>query len=112
MLIQDLVSRYSNNERPVSFFAGYAVLDTNALLLPTDPVPDITLLTDITISEWAIIRPLFILYVERENALHLEASRGMGVDVFGRTTSEISSDIQQLEEKIPFLAFSQPVVTV
>jgi len=129
MTIDELVTRYTNSERPVgnvidiltveaqaiaavSFYAGYAALNMNAALLPTDPVPVIDVTSDISVSEWAIIRPLFMLYVERENALHLEASRGMGIDVFGRTTSEISSDIQMLEDKIPLLAFSQPVVSV
>jgi len=72
---------------------------------------DIDLNYCITDSEWAIIRPLFDLYVERENAIHLEASRGMGVDVFGRSVSEINSDIAQKESELPRLAFDEPVFT-
>ena len=32
---------------------------------------------DLSDSEWALIRPLFLLYVERETALHLEDTRGL-----------------------------------
>lgn len=83
------------------FYAGYAeilsipgVVDENTVL---------------SLSEWAIIRPLFLLYVERETALQLEASRGLGVDVFGRTSSEVAADIALLEAKIPKDAFFQGI---
>lgn len=68
--------------------------------------------TDITISEWSLIRPLFLLYVEREAALQLEASRVMGADVFGRSSSEISGEILQVESEMPHKAFWWPVITV
>ena len=63
-------------------------------------------------DEWAIIRPLFDLYVERENAIYLEASRGVGIDVFGRTVSEVNADIAAEEAELPNLAFDEPIVTV
>lgn len=114
------------------FYSGYAVLSTNfdqqiarlpllektiigtvAWQVITAPTayPAITSLTNLSVSEWAIIRPLFLLYVERENAIQLEASRGMGVDVFGRSSSEVAGDITQMELTMPHnaslsLAFS------
>lgn len=63
--------------------------------------------TELTNGEWALIKPLFMLYVERENARALEASRGNGVDVFGRTVSEIAPEITQYESiDLPRLSFS------
>ena len=58
-------------------------------------------------SEWGAIKPLFTLYVERENARALEASRGQGVDVYGRDVNTIEGDIRQYETvDLPRLAFS------
>ena len=88
----------------VAFYAGFAVLTDDA-----NPIGDAL---DVTESEWAIIRPLFALYVEREQALQLEATRGLGADVFGRSTSEISADIERKEADLPRLAFLQPVFSV
>lgn len=115
-----------------NFYAGYAVLAANfdaqiaqlpalvpsvtsfvagqTITAPTD-YSEITEATNLTTSEWALIRPLFMLYVERENAIQLEASRGMGVDVFGRSSSEVAGDIMQMELTLPHnaalsLAFS------
>ena len=82
----------------------------NALPVPVTDWVDA--LTDVTQQEWGVIKPLFILYVERENAIHLEASRQLGVDVYGRQSSEISQEITQMEEAIPRLAFYQPVISV
>ena len=104
------------------FYAGYAIMsyarkaaeeseDDNAEP-ELSTACDITRSTDVTLSEWAIIRPLFILYVERETALNLEASRGMGVDPYGRTSSEISGDITQYEQEMSHKAFMEPAVTV
>lgn len=67
---------------------------------------------DLNLSEYALIQPLFQLYVELENAISLEASRGLGVEVFGRTTSEINQDILQWEQSLPKAAFMEPVVSI
>ena len=56
-------------------------------------------------SEWAIISDLWHLYMERDQAKQLEASRGLGADVFGRSTSEIESDIRMEHEALPQRAF-------
>lgn len=99
------------------FYAGYArmafawaALDADPEL--TDPDAPITADTLTSDSEWALIGPLFALYLERENAIMLEASRGLGVDVFGRAVSEIATDITLKEQEMPRAAFMAPVQTV
>lgn len=67
---------------------------------------------DLTPSEYAIIRPLFDLYCELENAMGMEASRSLGIEQYGRATSEIQAEITQQEELLPKRAFYQAVVTV
>lgn len=128
-----LSRRYFENERPIGIVLEAEEVDAQALaaavmysgygglssLLPSghdgvigEGAASIQLATEINASEWAVIRPLFVLYVERENAIRLESSRGLGVDVFGRSTSEIASDIALMEGDLPKKAFRQPVVTV
>jgi hypothetical protein len=99
-----------------TFYRGFALLEEHWGRLEDDPLaPPLmeldgnTLLTD---SEWALIKPLFLLYVERETALMLEASRGLGVDVFGRATSEIAGDITAIEQEMAHRAFVYPAFTV
>jgi hypothetical protein len=60
---------------------------------------------DLDPSEWAIIKPLFDVYVERENASHIEASRAMGVEIFCRAVSEIQVDVNEREREMPKMAF-------
>jgi len=67
---------------------------------------------DLTPSEYALIRPLFDLYCELENAMGMEASRSTGIEQYGRATSEIQAEITQQEELLPKRAFYQAVVTV
>src|SRR5258706_12747574 len=91
-----LATNFATNERPdglpfdngvvlaqaiaaTRMYAGYA---TPASHEGVSPAPEIDANTEISVSEWALIRPLFILYVEREAALYWEASRGSGVDGF------------------------------
>lgn len=122
----DLAQAFATQERPAGnllddaavlaqaiaaarFYAGYAQLRAHS---GVDPVPAIAGDTAITTSEWALVRPLFILYAERETALQLEASRGMGIDPYGRSASEIAADIAQAEADMPRRAFFQPIVTV
>lgn len=75
---------------------------------PALPIKKLTLIdedTDLTTGEWALIRPLFVLYVDRENAILLEASRGVGADPYGRSASEVAADIQREEEALPGKCF-------
>lgn len=47
--------------------------------------------------EWAVIRPLFLLYVERETALYLEAAQVLGVTLFGRGSEAVQKAIAAAE---------------
>lgn len=80
------------------------------------PVKDLCLIdadVELTVGEWAIISPLFSLYVEKENAIRLEASRGMGTDPYGRSVAEVAGDIERQEnEVIPAKAFRAALITV
>lgn len=100
--------------KAVRFFAGYATL-AHFASQPTPITPTVTQIDStvaLTTSEWAIIQPLFNAYADHENALRLEASRGLGVDVYGRSSSELSAEIKQLELDLPRKAFYQPFVGV
>lgn len=135
MLLSELVTGYMDNapvgmllDRPfverclkkaVRYYCGYAKLTAGDLA--PDQIHDTIDATngiggaqdfEINPSEYAIIRPLFELYVEHENAMQLEASRGLGVDVFGRPVSEIQQDINQREQDLPKAAFMEPVETI
>jgi hypothetical protein len=96
--------------------AGEAAPATEPDMVPALPIRDpaeISGETALTVGEWAVIRPLFLLYVERENALRLEASRASGLEVFGRSVSEVNNDITQMEnEVLPAKAFSYAVIEV
>lgn len=124
--LADLAQTFATQERPAGnlldeetvlaqavaatrFYAGFAALRAHE---GVTPVPDIDGDTAITTSEWALIRPLFLLYAERETALQLEASRGMGIDPFGRSASEIAAEVAQAEADMPHRAFYQPIITV
>jgi hypothetical protein len=130
--IFDLVTDFMTNQRPVGnlldadivtaqclaatlYYAGYSDLAEWRNLPVTDPItayPDIAETTVLNESEWAIIKPLFMLYLERENALYLESSRGMGVEQFGRTSSEVIGDINNYELEMPHKAFCYEIETV
>ena len=86
--------------------------DAGLLPIPPVVVESIVGSTQIDGSEWAIIRPLFELYVEREQAIHLEATRQMGSEVFGRLVSEVQQDINQRHEEVKQAAAYQPVLSV
>lgn len=125
--IDALVDNFLMNERPdsivldpatvltkavaaIEFYAGYANLEVNDGVDP--PLPAIDANTDISYSEWALIKPLFILYLELETSTQLEASRGLGVDVFGRSSSEVQQEIAQYQMELPQKAFLQAIITV
>lgn len=63
-------------------------------------------------SEWGVIEPLWHLYMERERALMVEATRMMGDVSHGRMSSEIQADINLYESDMHIKAFVFPVVTV
>lgn len=80
--------------------------------VPPTPYPDITESTLLTVSEWGVVRALFLLYVEYETAILMEASRGMGIEAHGRQSSEVMADISTLEQSLPSLAFQRDVITI
>lgn len=92
--------------------ANRLVPQPTALPFPPIGLETITVDTEVTASDWALIRPLFLLYCEREQALMLESSRVMGVDVFGRSSSEVQQDITTYEAELPQKAFIQPAFTI
>ena len=125
--LADLAKSFAEDERPAGnllddasvlaqasaatrFYAGFAALRDHDVKEP--PEQSIDGDTGITTSEWALVRPLFLLYMERETALQLEASRGMGADPFGRSSSEVAIEITQLESEMPRKAFYQPIITI
>lgn len=115
-LLLDLLTLTTIFLSAVRFYAGYADLDavfvdSLGVITPVD-IDSIDKDTDITNSEWAVIKPLFLLYIEREQSTMLEASRGMGFDVYGRSSSEIDSEIKQCEDDMPKKAFSQLIVSI
>lgn len=104
-------------KKAVRFYCGYARLSetpTTEVHTPinaeneTDGDQDF----ELTPSEYAVVRPLFELYVEMENSASLEASRAMGLDAYGRGVSEVSQDIRTYETDMPRQAFLQGIETV
>ena len=131
MLISDWVAKFQE-QRPVgvllddeqvtalfieaaNHYSGYGSLEAHLAIDPladAKTYPEITAATDITVSEYAVINQLFLLFVERETALQLEASRGLGIDQFGRTTSEIEGDIANFLLELPHKAFQVDAFSV
>ncbi|SFL23842.1 hypothetical protein SAMN05216302_10468 [Nitrosomonas aestuarii] len=91
------------------FYAGYAAIESHADL---DPAPAISPDTEISNSEWSVIRPLFVLYTEKESAIQLEATGMLGVGMHGRSSSEVGQEITQIEMEMPKRAFVQDIITV
>lgn len=93
-----------------------AVPDDEPIILGALPVKVLELIdadTILTVGEWGIIRPLFVLYVERENSMRLEASRVMGSDPYGRGSAEVIAEIERMEtETIPQRTGSHALIGV
>lgn len=102
---------YESALRAVRFYAAYGSIRSIAddPAFPIRKILAISIETEVTVSEWALIMPLFVLYVEEQNAYRLEASRTGGLDPYGRQVGEIKSEIQTVEEQMAARAFCQPV---
>lgn len=79
--------------------------------------PDISLVeiggdTDVTNEEWSIIRPLFELYCEKDNAMLISAAGAGGIESFGRSVAEVEGDIAGYLERLPAIAFSADIVII
>lgn len=72
----------------------------------------ISMATVLTLGEWSLVRPLFVLYAEREQGAMLEASRASGIEFYGRSVAEIAADIKDTEDRMSERAFVRAIVTV
>lgn len=125
MKLNDIVKQFLQEERSVavlldepqvealarsavSFYCGYADLAS----CPNTSLADITATTELSISEWAVIKPLFLLYVERETALQTEATGMQGVAGYGRNSSEVNGEIANYERELPQKASSSAAFTI
>jgi hypothetical protein len=91
------------------FYAGWAAMsDTATGAGPFSVTGD----TFVTNDEWAIISPLFHLYCDRENAVVIEASAASGLPPMGKSSSEVSSEILQVEEALPLKAYVEPAWSI
>lgn len=88
-------------------FCGYAVL-ASAQSAGGPGGGDV----DLSDSELAVIQPLWMLYMEKENAMALEASKSQGAELFGRSVSEVVPSILEYELALPRLAFSFAIRSV
>jgi hypothetical protein len=68
--------------------------------------------TDLTIGEWALVRPLFELYAERENAMRISTASAGGIESFGRTVAEIEGDISAYLSALPERCYDAEIITV
>jgi hypothetical protein len=95
-------------------FAAYSRFTTppDGWTATSRPLSSINEGLSLTASEWGVIEPLFVAYTDHENALRLEATRGLGLDVFGRSASEIAQQIETLERELPKAAFSAKPVSI
>ena len=74
---------------------------------------EITAQTELTISEWGVVKPLAELFAERESALIQESSRVASHEPYGRSSAEIQSDITNYRiEYMRKFAFSMPPTTI
>jgi hypothetical protein len=94
--------------KAVRFYAGWGEITAMA----EAGTEVVTTSTELSLSEWGVIGPLFYLYAEKEQATQMEATQVMGMTAFGRTSSEIASEITTMETEIPAKAFSFGVITV
>ena len=119
VLTEEQIARHLRDA--VRQYCGYArltsaqSLDTVHSDLYTTATPDTApsaVDVDLTHSELAIIRPLWLLYIEKENAMALEASRSQGADPYGRNTAEVTQSILDYELSLPRLTFVYEVRSI
>lgn len=67
---------------------------------------------DLSHGELSLIKPLWLLYLEKENSMALEASRTQGAELFGRAVSEVQASITDYETRLPGLAFAEDWISV
>ncbi|TDR30343.1 hypothetical protein [Hydromonas duriensis] len=90
-------------------YAGWAQLQS--LVDSANPVIDGQCV--ITLSEWAVIKPLAYLLCEKETALMHELSKMMSHEPAGRSSSEIENDITNFRnEYFRQWAFNYPCASI
>ncbi|MGE8046058.1 hypothetical protein ACQKO6_17880 [Pseudomonas monteilii] len=94
-----------NLQEAVTAYCGYRRL-TNAR--PESDDQDF----DLTDSELALIKPLWHLKNDRENASAFEVSRAQGAEPFGRSVAECDVAIAEYLLALPAKAFSFEVVSI
>lgn len=94
------------------FYAGYCDLLIDIENKRETTLKSINGETIISVAEWANIRPVFLLYIERETALLNEATGMQGVSGYGRTSSEVDSEITRLEETFYMIAAYREAKTI
>jgi hypothetical protein len=107
--LRDAVRQYCGYARLTS---AQSVDDVHSVLDDASGSTPVAVDVDITHSELAIIRPLWLLYIEHENAMALEASRSQGADPYGRSTPEVKQSILDYERSLPQLTFSYEVRSI
>lgn len=68
--------------------------------------------TQLTFSEIEVIRPLWMLFNEKEISGMMELSRGMGVEQAMRSVAEVEMAIAEYQMRLPDLAFYEPVRSI
>lgn len=117
------VDRFIEEERPIGIVIGADVVLAQAVsaasyyatyesIAEQEPGSDVDSETLISAAEWEQIRPLFLLYVEREQAKYLESANVMGLMPSGRSLAEIEADIRTEQETLPGKVFSCEIFTV
>jgi len=116
VLTEEQITRHLRDA--VRQYCGYArltsaqSLDTVHSDLYTPGTDPVAVDVDLTHSELAIIRPLWWLYIEKENGTALEASRSQGADPWGRAVAEVAQAITDYEARLPSLTFIYEVRSI
>lgn len=106
--LRDAVRQYCGYSRLAS---AQSVDGVHSELYTPDDTPA-PLDVDLTLSELGIIRPLWLLYIEKENAIALEASVTQGANPFGRSATETQQSITDYELSLPRLTFVYEVRSI
>lgn len=117
------VDRFLEEERPIGTVLSPDIVSAQAVSAANfcatytkfeelEPGADVDEATSISAGEWEQIKPLFLLYLEREQCKYFESAQLMGVNQTGRSMAEIEADISGAIENIPGKVFFQPVRSV
>lgn len=105
-LDEDQVTR--NLREAITSYCGYRRLTDAQPGLDVAGNPDF----DLTESEQALIKPLWHLKNDRENAAAFEVSRAQGADPFGRSVADCDAAIEQYLLALPSKSFCYEVVSI